>query len=137
MRDTLFGVAVFDGSSGVLGAPSSRCYVSAHSWALPVRAAEREVTMSRTSKLASVFAVCVVLAACSASETDFQKAAEEALVEAAERDNPGFKATASCAEPGSTSVGTTFVCSLTFDDGEVLPATAEIVSDSRVNVSVP
>lgn len=88
--------------------------------------------MSRAGKFASAFAVFVALAACSADETDFQKAAEEAAVEAAE--NAGFTATASCEEPSSTDVGTTFACSLTFDDGEVVPATAEIVSDDTVEV---
>lgn len=89
--------------------------------------------MSRTSKLVGAFAVFIMLAACSADATDFQKAAEEAAVEAAE--NAGFTATASCEEPSSTDVGTTFACSLTFDDGEVVPATAEIVSDNRVEVT--
>jgi uncharacterized lipoprotein len=91
--------------------------------------------MSRTGKFISALAVVTVLAACSADETDFKKAAEEAAVEAAETANPDFTATASCEEPASTDVGTTFACTVTFDDGEVQAATAEIVSDNEVLVT--
>lgn len=91
--------------------------------------------MSRTGKFISAFAMFVVLAACSADETDFKEAAEEAAVEAAETANPEFTATASCEEPASTDVGTTFACTVTFDDGEVQSATAEIISDTEVNVT--
>jgi hypothetical protein len=90
--------------------------------------------MSRTGKLISALAALALLTACSADETDFQKAAEDAAVEAAETANPDFTATASCEEPASTEVGTTFACTVTFNDGEVQPATAEIVSDTEVRV---
>lgn len=90
--------------------------------------------MSRTGRFISAFAALSMLAACSADETDFQKAAEEAAVEAAETANPDFTATATCEEPASTDVGTTFACTVTFNDGEVQPATAEIISDSEVEV---
>ena len=83
----------------------------------------------------SLFALLLVLAACSASETDFKQVAEEAAVEAAERDNPDFTATASCQEPGSTDVGTTFSCTVTFDDGDTLPMTAVIREGDVVEVS--
>jgi hypothetical protein len=68
-------------------------------------------------------------------QTDFKEAAEEAAVEAAEAANPDFTATASCEEPSSTEVGTTFACTVTFNDGEVQAATAEIVSDDEVEVT--
>jgi hypothetical protein len=94
----------------------------------------RGTIMSRTGRFIGAFAVLATLAGCSADETDFQKAAEEAAVEAAETANPDFTATATCDEPASTDVGTTFECTVTFNDGVVQPATAEIVSDSEVRV---
>ena len=91
--------------------------------------------MSRNSKFVSAFAAFAtfaVLSACSADETDFQKAAEEAAGQIAE--DAGVTATASCEEPPSTDVGTTFSCTITLEDGEVVSATAEIVSDDTVEV---
>lgn len=78
----------------------------------------------------------VLAGACSATATDFKTAAEEAAVEAAEGANPDFTATASCEEPASTDVGTTFSCTVTYNDGDVAPVTATIRPDDRVAVEV-
>ena len=87
-------------------------------------------------KLISTFALVSVLVACSASETDFQDAAEELAVEIAEEAAPDFTAQASCEEPSSTEVGTTFDCTVTFNDGDTVSAIAEIISDDTVEVTL-
>lgn len=85
------------------------------------------------SAAAAVLAV-VGLSACSASETDFQEAAETAITDAA--DTEGVEVTdVSCEEPGSTDVGTTFACSLTVE-GTTYTAPAEITSDDEVVVDL-
>lgn len=91
--------------------------------------------MTRTAKLISSIAMFGVLAACSADETDFREAAEGAAVEAAETAYPDLTATASCEDPASTDVGTTFECTVTFSDGDVVGGTAEIISDDEVEVT--
>lgn len=85
--------------------------------------------------LIGLSALLFVLAACSATETDFKETAEEAAVEAAEGANPGFTATASCQEPGSTDVGTTFSCTITYDDGDTQTWTAVIREGDVVEVT--
>lgn len=85
-------------------------------------------------RIISALALVLVLAACSADETDFQETAEDLAVEIAEEENPGFTAEAECEEPSSTDVGTTFDCTVTFDDGDQLTAEAEIISEDEVRV---
>jgi hypothetical protein len=87
-------------------------------------------------KLLSVLTVVAALASCSASETDFKSAAEELSVEQAGKANPDFTATAQCDDPSSTDVGTTFTCTVTYNDGDTAQATAEIVSDDTVKVTL-
>lgn len=87
-------------------------------------------------KIIALVALLTLLAACSATETDFKDAAEEAGVEAAETANPDFTATASCEEPSSTEVGSTFSCTITYDDGQTQPATAVILDDDFVEVTL-
>ena len=86
--------------------------------------------------IAAVVSTLAVLTACSADETDFKQAAEDAAAEAAEDANPDFTAEASCEEPSSTEVGTTFSCTVTYSDGDVQEATAEIRENDEVYVSV-
>jgi curli biogenesis system outer membrane secretion channel CsgG len=86
-------------------------------------------------KLFAALTIFAALAACSASETDFKKAAEELAVETAEENNPGFTATAKCDDPSSTDVDTTFSCTVTFNDGDTAQLVAKIVSDDTVSIS--
>ncbi|MGK0275421.1 MAG: hypothetical protein ACI9N0_001805 [Ilumatobacter sp.] len=87
-------------------------------------------------KLLSALTIVAALASCSASETDFKSAAEEAAVEAAEENNPEFTATAQCDDPSSTDVGTTFSCTVTFNDGDTAQMSAEITSDDTVTITI-
>ena len=88
-------------------------------------------------KLIGALALVMVLAVgCGASETDFKKAAEDAAVRAAEGANPDFTATAVCEEPTSTDVGTTFDCTVTYNDGDVATAEATIRPDDSIEVIV-
>lgn len=84
----------------------------------------------------ALLALVVAIAGCCATETDFKDAAEKAGVEAAETANPDFTATAECDEPSSTEVGTTFSCTITYNDGDMQPATAVILEDDLVEVTV-
>ncbi len=86
--------------------------------------------------LGTVASVMLMAAACSASEADYKSLAEETAVEAAETANPDFTATAVCDDPGSTDVGTTFGCTVTYNDGDVASATAVIGEDETVEVTV-
>ena len=88
-------------------------------------------------KLLSALTVVAALASCSASATDFKSAAEELAVEKAEELNPGFTATAQCDDPASNEVGTTFSCTVTFNDGETTQLTAEIFSEDTVTIASP
>ena len=91
-------------------------------------------------KILGAVALVAVLVACgddSASTSDYQQLGEEAAVDAAEDANPDFTATAACEEPSSTDAGTTFACTVTYDDGDVADATAVIVKeDGREGVEV-
>ncbi len=83
-----------------------------------------------------MMSVMVLAGACSASATDFKTLAEETAVEAAQEANPDFTATASCDDPGGTDVGTTFACTVTYNDGDVASATAVIGEGDTVEVTV-
>ncbi len=82
-----------------------------------------------------VFAVAagtVALASCSASSTDFKKAAEKAITGA-----QGLKAgsTATCETPADNKVNTTFTCTGTDSAGNVYNFIATIASKTLVNVA--
>lgn len=91
--------------------------------------------MNKRALSAAAAVVAVVgLAACSASETDFQEAAEQAITDSATEE--GVEVTGvSCEEPTSTDVGTTFACSLTFEE-VTYTAPAEITSEDQVIVDL-
>ncbi len=81
------------------------------------------------------FAACaLVVAGCSADKTDFKAAAEKTIRESVENAIEG-DATAECADPDSTDVGTTFECTSTAGDGTVIPFIAEITGEKEVTVT--
>ncbi|MFT7648775.1 MAG: hypothetical protein ACI8Y4_003529 [Candidatus Poriferisodalaceae bacterium] len=89
------------------------------------------------TRITGVLALLMVFAgACGATTTDFSAAAVEAAVAAAEGANPDFTATATCEDPSSTDVGTTFNCTVAYNDGDVANATATIVDSDTVNVDL-
>lgn len=87
----------------------------------------------------TIFWIAIFIAAAvSESEpsvSEFRSIAESTAVELAEDAAPGFTAEAECAEPNSTAVGTTFDCTITFDDGEEVLVVAEITGENTVFVS--
>ena len=81
--------------------------------------------------MSSIAAACAVvgLAACSASETDFKKAAEDAINDADEVEFTDV----SCEEPESTEVGTEFWCEATVE-GVAYNLPATISGEKEVSV---
>lgn len=89
--------------------------------------------MTRTL-LVGLGAAAVLLAACSPDKTDFRDAAT-GVIEGDLSENLAIEALdATCEEPGSKEVGTTFVCTATTPDGEELTFNAEIREDDEVYV---
>jgi hypothetical protein len=81
--------------------------------------------------LVGLGAAAVLLVACSSDKTDFREAATE-IIEDGQSTNlaiPGLDAT--CAEPTSDDVGTSFTCTATTPDGEQLNFNAEIRDDDN------
>jgi hypothetical protein len=83
---------------------------------------------------AIVVTVVLVLAADEVEKTDFKETAEDLAVDSAIEANPGFTAEAECEDPSSTEVGTTFDCTVTFNDGDQLTVSAEIISEDAVKL---
>ena len=90
--------------------------------------------MTRTL-LVGLGAAAVLLAACSSpDETNFQDAAT-GVIEGDLRENLGVgELDATCEDPGSTDVGTTFTCTASTPEGEELTFNAEIREDDEVYV---
>ena len=84
------------------------------------------------SIVCAVAAGTVVLASCSASSTDFKKAAEKAIT-----GSQGLKAgsTATCDTPADNKVNTTFKCTGTDSAGNTYNFVATITSKTRVEVT--
>ena len=85
--------------------------------------------------LVIALSVVATVAACSADATDFKSAGESLVKEVAEEQFPDLTAEASCVEPSSTDVGTTFDCTVTFSDGGTLGMEAKIVENDTVVIS--
>ncbi len=89
--------------------------------------------MTRTL-LVGLGAAAVLLAACSPDKTEFRDAAA-GVIEGDLAENLAIEELdASCEDPGSKDVGTTFVCTATTPDGEELTFNAEIREDDEVFV---
>ncbi|MEP1126542.1 MAG: DUF4333 domain-containing protein [Ilumatobacter sp.] len=84
--------------------------------------------------LVAPFVLVAVAVGCSASETDFQTAAEEAITGSFAELNDVEVSDASCDEPESTEVGTTFACTAEIEGFGTTDFIASIVSDNEVNV---
>jgi len=80
---------------------------------------------------ASVAVGAVVLAGCSASKDEFTTKAEAAII-AGFADDLQVEVTATCEEPGSTAVGSTFLCDALQGDVVVATFVAEITDDNEV-----
>ncbi len=85
-------------------------------------------------KLILVPFLLVAAVSCSASETDFKTAAEEAITDSFAEVNDVEVSDASCEEPASTDVGTTFACTAEIAGVGPTEFVAEIVSDNEVTV---
>lgn len=84
--------------------------------------------------IAGVAACGLLFAACSADETDFKAAAVKTIKDAIEKEIEG-DASATCDDPSSTKVGTTFDCVGTAGDGTEIPFLAEITGEKEVTVT--
>lgn len=73
-------------------------------------------------------------AACSASGTNFQSAAEKVINEDIATQNDLGDLEARCEEPASTEVGETFECTAESSDGEIITFLATIGKGDTVNV---
>lgn len=77
----------------------------------------------------------VVLAACSASTTDFKQEGEKFLESDEVADNVGYTFTdASCEEPPNTDQGTTYTCTAVDNEGDTWEFTIEITGDNELTV---
>ena len=90
------------------------------------------MTKFRSTLLGAFAAGTVVLASCSASATDFKKAAEKAIND--------YKGTitftkATCETPPDHNVNTTFTCVGTGSDGNAYNFVATITSKTKVEVA--
>lgn len=85
-------------------------------------------------KLIVIPFLLAAVAACSASETDFQKAAVDAITESFTEVNDVEVTDAACEEPESTEIGTTFACTAEIVGVGPTDFIASIVSDDEVNV---
>lgn len=90
------------------------------------------MTKSRTLATAFGAGVLILLAGCSASDTDFKAAAEKAIKGS---DGLGEGSTAECEKPAGTDVGTTFACTGTDADGNAYEFTATISAKDKVTVT--
>ena len=79
----------------------------------------------------SAAAVVCSLGGCSASKDDFVDKAQRIIVERFASDL-GVEVTATCDEPGSTAVGSTFLCEAHQGDAVVVTFLAEITDASEV-----
>ncbi len=84
-----------------------------------------------TRALLAVTAAATVVASCSASKDDFVSNAQDIIVERFASDL-GVEVTATCAEPGSTAVGSTFLCEARQGDTLVATFVAEITDANKV-----
>lgn len=75
-----------------------------------------------------------VMAACSASGTNFREAAEKVITEDIAAQSKLGDLEASCDEPTSTDVDQTFRCTAETAEGEVITFEATIAEDDTVNV---
>lgn len=80
------------------------------------------------------FLLAAVAVGCSASETDFQTAAEDAITDSFAEINDLEVSDAACDEPESTEVGTTFACTAEVEGFGTTDFIASIVSENEVNV---
>lgn len=85
----------------------------------------------RLPAVAVASGVILALTSCSASKEEFRSKAEDAIV-AGFADDLQVEVTASCEEPGSTAVGSTFACEALQGDVVVATFIAEITDDSEV-----
>jgi hypothetical protein len=97
--------------------------------------------MRRSTIVAVVTAGVVLLGACSADEQDFKDEGESYIESdgftSALEDGIGITVTfsdASCDEPDSTDVGTTYQCTATGDDGVDYTFEVEITGESELTV---
>jgi hypothetical protein len=90
--------------------------------------------MRRTALLPPTAAV-IVLAACSASTTDFKKEGEKFLESDEVAENVGYSFTdADCEEPANTDEGTTYRCTAVDNEGDTWEFTVEITGDNELTV---
>ena len=80
-------------------------------------------------------AVLGAAAACSASETNFQEAAEKVIKEDITTQAGFGELTSSCEEPASTDVGETFACTAKTSDGQTIELIATISDKTKVDVN--
>jgi hypothetical protein len=97
--------------------------------------------MRRSTIVAMVASGVVLLGACSADEKDFKDEGESYIESedftSALEGSIGVAVTftdASCDEPSSTDVGTTYTCTATGDDGVEYTFEVEITDDSELTV---
>jgi len=83
--------------------------------------------------MVGVIVLAGVLGACSNDEADYKEAAEKFIEDELE-EKQGIEAEASCDEPDSTDVGTTFSCTASADGIDDLFFVAEISKKDQVSV---
>jgi hypothetical protein len=77
----------------------------------------------------------VLLGACSNNSTDFKKTAEKVISSEWKKKFDEDLTDVACADPGATTVGTTFDCTATGADGTPYTFTAEITKKDEVTVN--
>lgn len=81
--------------------------------------------------LVAVATASAIVVSCSASKGDFVSKAQDIIVKRFASDL-GVEVTATCAEPGTTTVGSTFVCEAHQGDALVATFLAEITDSNEV-----
>lgn len=91
--------------------------------------------MLRTLRTCLIALPLLGFAACSASETNFQEAAEKVIKEDITTQAGFGELTSTCEEPASTEVGETFACTAETSDGQTIELIATISDKTKVDVN--